>query len=140
MCYCRLKTKKHLPIHGGLFNRVVSQLKAVDHVSFVIEKGKTMGLVGESGCGKSTLGRAVLRLHEPTDGAVILDGIDITKLESKALVDAREDMQIIFQEPYASLSPRRTIQQTLLEPMETIISAPLSLANKKLKGYLILLA
>jgi oligopeptide/dipeptide ABC transporter ATP-binding protein len=111
--------QKHFPIQGGLFNRVVSQLKAVDDVSFVIEKGKTMGLVGESGCGKSTLGRAVLRLHEPTDGAVILDGIDITKLESKGLVDARRDMQIIFQDPYASLSPRRTIQQTLLEPLET---------------------
>ncbi|MEY8198715.1 MAG: ATP-binding cassette domain-containing protein, partial [Colwellia sp.] len=111
--------KKHFPIHGGFFHRVVSQLKAVDDVSFVLEKGKTMGLVGESGCGKSTLGRAVLRLHEPTDGTVILDGVNITKLESKALVDARRDMQIIFQDPYASLSPRRTIQQTLLEPLET---------------------
>ena len=110
---------KHFPIHGGFFHRVVSQLKAVDDVSFVLEKGKTMGLVGESGCGKSTLGRAVLRLHEPTDGTVILDGVNITKLESKALVDARRDMQIIFQDPYASLSPRRTIQQTLLEPLET---------------------
>jgi oligopeptide/dipeptide ABC transporter ATP-binding protein len=111
--------KKHFPIHGGLFYRVVSQLKAVDDVSFVLEKGKTMGLVGESGCGKSTLGRAVLRLHEPTGGTVMLDGVDITKLEAKALVDARRDMQIIFQDPYASLSPRRTIQQTLLEPLET---------------------
>jgi oligopeptide/dipeptide ABC transporter ATP-binding protein len=111
--------KKHSPIHGGLFYRVVSQLKAVDDVSFVLEKGKTMGLVGESGCGKSTLGRAVLRLHEPTGGTVMLDGVDITKLEAKALVDARRDMQIIFQDPYASLSPRRTIQQTLLEPLET---------------------
>ena len=111
--------KKHFPIHGGLFHQVVSELKAVDDVSFVLEKGKTMGLVGESGCGKSTLGRAVLRLHEPTDGTVILDGTDITKLEPKALVDARRDMQIIFQDPYASLSPRRTIQQTLLEPLET---------------------
>jgi len=110
---------KHFPIHGGFFHRVVSQLKAVDDVSFVLEKGKTMGLVGESGCGKSTLGRAVLRLHEPTGGTVVLDGTDITKLGAQALVNARRDMQIIFQDPYASLSPRRTIQQTLLEPLET---------------------
>ncbi|MGV6851583.1 MAG: ABC transporter ATP-binding protein, partial [bacterium] len=111
--------KKHFPIKGGLFNRVIGQLKAVDDVSFVLEKGKTMGLVGESGCGKSTLGRAILRLHEPTGGTVILDGEDITRLDAQGLVDRRCDMQIIFQDPYASLSPRRTVQQTLLEPLET---------------------
>ncbi len=111
--------KKHFPIKGGFFHRVVGQLKAVDDVSFVLEKGKTMGLVGESGCGKSTLGRAILRLHEPTGGTVILDDVDITQLEKQALVEARREMQIIFQDPYASLSPRRTIQQTLLEPLET---------------------
>jgi len=111
--------KKHFPIKGGLFRRVVGQLKAVDDVSFSIEKGQTFGLVGESGCGKSTLGRAILRLHEPTGGQVLLDNIDITALDRKALTSARRDMQIIFQDPYASLSPRRTILQTLLEPLET---------------------
>ena len=110
--------KKHFPIKGGLFRRVVGQLKAVDDVSFVIERGQTFGLVGESGCGKSTLGRAILRLHEPTAGKVVLDGTEITALPQNELVDHRKEMQIIFQDPYASLSPRRTVLQTLLEPME----------------------
>ena len=111
--------KKHFPVKGGFLRRVVGQLKAVDDVSFTIDKGRTFGLVGESGCGKSTLGRAILRLHEPTAGRVILDGVDITALAPRALVAHRRDMQIIFQDPYASLSPRRTIHQTLMEPMET---------------------
>ncbi|WP_456379793.1 ABC transporter ATP-binding protein [Thiolapillus sp.] len=111
--------KKHFPIKGGFFRRVVGQLKAVDDVSFSIPKGHTFGLVGESGCGKSTLGRAILRLHEPTGGEVKLGDTDITALSSKELVAHRKDMQIIFQDPYASLSPRRTVMQTLLEPLET---------------------
>ena len=110
--------KKHFPIRGGFFRRVVGQLKAVDDVSFRIPKGQTFGLVGESGCGKSTLGRAILLLHEPTSGRVILDGTDITALNRRELVAQRRNMQIIFQDPYASLSPRRTVMQTLLEPME----------------------
>ncbi len=110
--------KKHFPVRGGFFRRVVGQLKAVDDVSFRIPRGQTFGLVGESGCGKSTLGRAILRLHEPTSGRVMLDGTDITALDRRALVAQRRNMQIIFQDPYASLSPRRTVMQTLLEPME----------------------
>jgi peptide/nickel transport system ATP-binding protein/oligopeptide transport system ATP-binding protein len=110
--------KKHFPIKGGFFRRVVGQLKAVDDVSFSIPKGHTFGLVGESGCGKSTLGRAILRLHEPTDGQIKLGDTDITALNRKELVARRKDMQIIFQDPYASLSPRRTVMQTLLEPLE----------------------
>lgn len=111
--------KKHFPIKGGFFRRVVGQLKAVDDVSFSIPKGHTFGLVGESGCGKSTLGRAILRLHEPTGGEVTLGNTNITALNSKQLTAHRKDMQIIFQDPYASLSPRRTVMQTLLEPLET---------------------
>jgi len=111
--------RKYFPIKGGFFRRVVGQLKAVDDVSFTIRSGRTLGLVGESGCGKSTLGRAILRLHEPTGGQVILDGTDITALDGDELVRHRRDMQIIFQDPYASLSPRRTVLQTLLEPLET---------------------
>ncbi len=110
--------KKHFPVRGGFFRRVVGQLKAVDDVSFRIPRGQTFGLVGESGCGKSTLGRAILRLHEPTSGRVMLDGTDITALDRRELVAQRRNMQIIFQDPYASLSPRRTVMQTLLEPME----------------------
>lgn len=110
--------KKYFPVRGGFFRRVVGQLKAVDDVSFQVPRGETFGLVGESGCGKSTLGRAILRLHEPTAGQVILDGTDITALDRRALVAQRRNMQIIFQDPYASLSPRRTVMQTLLEPME----------------------
>ena len=110
--------KKYFPVRGGFFRRVVGQLKAVDDVSFRIPRGETFGLVGESGCGKSTLGRAILRLHEPTSGRVILDGTEITALHRRQLVEQRRNMQIIFQDPYASLSPRRTVMQTLLEPME----------------------
>ncbi len=109
---------KHFPVRGGFFRRVTGWLKAVDDVSFQIAHGQTFGLVGESGCGKSTLGRAILRLHEPTAGRVILDGTEITALPRRALTAARRRMQIIFQDPYASLSPRRTVLQTLLEPME----------------------
>ncbi len=109
---------KHFPVRGGFFRRITGWLKAVDDVSFEVKRGETFGLVGESGCGKSTLGRAILRLHEPTAGRVILDGTDITALDRSRLTAARRHMQIIFQDPYASLSPRRTVLQTLLEPME----------------------
>ena len=110
--------KKYFPIKGGFFRRTVRQLKAVDDVSFSIPRGHTFGLVGESGCGKSTLGRAILRLHEPTGGEIQLDGTDISRLSARELVAHRREMQIIFQDPYASLSPRRTVMQTLLEPLE----------------------
>ncbi len=109
---------KYFPVRGGFFRRVTGWLKAVDEVSFSIPRGQTLGLVGESGCGKSTLGRAILRLHEPTAGQVWLDGTEVTALPRNQLLPLRRQMQIIFQDPYASLSPRRTVMQTLLEPME----------------------
>jgi oligopeptide/dipeptide ABC transporter ATP-binding protein len=110
--------KKYFPVRGGVFNRVIAQVRAVDGVDFIIEQGKTLGLVGESGCGKSTLGRAILRLHEPTGGQVLVDGTDFTALNRKALVAERRRMQIIFQDPFASLSPRRTVAQIIREPLD----------------------
>ncbi len=93
------------------------QLHAVDDVIFTIEKGRTLGVVGESGCGKSTLGRTIIHLHESTAGQIFLDGKDITRLSGKALREAREKMQIIFQDPYSSLDPRKTIDSTIREPL-----------------------
>lgn len=102
--------KKYFPTPNGM-------LHAVDDVSFTIEAGKTLGVVGESGCGKSTLGRTIIHLHDSTDGQIFLDGKDITKLKGKDLRRAREDMQIIFQDPYSSLDPRKTIESTIREPL-----------------------
>lgn len=92
-------------------------LHAVDDVSFTIERGKTLGVVGESGCGKSTLGRTIIHLHEATGGKVLMNGEDVTNLKGKALRQAREKMQIIFQDPYSSLDPRKTIASTIREPL-----------------------
>ncbi|MBR5571135.1 MAG: ABC transporter ATP-binding protein [Oscillospiraceae bacterium] len=92
-------------------------LHAVDHVNFSIERGKTLGVVGESGCGKSTTGRCVLRLLEPTSGSVIFDGEDITKLSPKKMSQKRKDMQIIFQDPFASLDPRNSVFEIIAEPL-----------------------
>jgi oligopeptide/dipeptide ABC transporter ATP-binding protein len=108
--------KKYFPVRRGVLSRVVSHVKAVDDVSFAIEKGETFGLVGESGCGKTTTGRAVLRLIEPDSGEVKFEGMDMLKLGSSALRGLRRDMQIIFQDPYASLNPRMTVRSIIGEP------------------------
>ena len=92
-------------------------LHAVDHVNFTIERGKTLGVVGESGCGKSTTGRCVLRLLDPTSGSVIFDGQDVTKLSPKKMSQMRKDMQIIFQDPFASLDPRNSVFEIIAEPL-----------------------
>ena len=110
--------EKHFPVRGGLLRRVVAQVKAVDGVSFSLGTGQTLGLVGESGCGKSTLGRAILHLHKPTGGQVILEGTDLTTAGPQRLLEMRREMQIIFQDPFASLSPRRTVAQTIREPLD----------------------
>ena len=99
------------------FKTARGTLHAVDDVSFTIERGKTLGIVGESGCGKSTTGRAILRLLEPTSGQVIFDGKDITALKAVEMRKMRSDMQIIFQDPFSSLDPRKTVSQTIAEPI-----------------------
>lgn len=105
------------PIKGGLFQKEKKYVKAVNDISLQVFKGETLGLVGESGCGKTTLGRTIMRLETPTHGELIFEGRNITDLKGRSLKELRKEIQIIFQDPYASLNPRMTIEQSLLEPM-----------------------
>jgi oligopeptide/dipeptide ABC transporter ATP-binding protein len=107
--------KKYFPITGGVFSRIVNHVKAVDNVSFHIKAGETLGLVGESGCGKTTVSRVILRLAEPTAGSIWFEGQDICALQGKGLKKLRKDMQIIFQDPYSSLNPRRSVGNIIAE-------------------------
>ncbi len=109
---------KHFPVRSGFFGRTVAQVRAVDGVSLHIRQGETLGLVGESGSGKSTVGKAVLRLLDATAGRIQLHGEDITRLSGRALRDARRKMQMIFQDPYASLNPRLTSGEIIMEPLQ----------------------
>jgi oligopeptide/dipeptide ABC transporter ATP-binding protein len=110
--------KKYFPVRGGLLQRVVAWVQAVDDVSFSIRQGETVGLVGESGCGKTTVGRTMLRLIEPTDGQVLFDGVEVFNLRGQELKQIRRDMQIIFQDPYASLDPRTPIGESVAEGLK----------------------
>jgi oligopeptide/dipeptide ABC transporter ATP-binding protein len=109
--------KKHFPVHKGVFSRVAGMVYAVDGVSFHIDRGETLGLVGESGCGKSTVGRTLLKLLEPTDGKIIVNGTDITHMDKAQMFPYREQMQMIYQDPYASLNPRMSAGQIVGEPL-----------------------
>ncbi|MGR3763304.1 ABC transporter ATP-binding protein [Rossellomorea sp. NS-SX7] len=110
--------KKHFPITGGVLGRPVSSVKAVDGVSFTVNKGETLGIVGESGCGKSTTGRMLMRLIDPSEGRVTFEDRELTSLSNSEMRKIRREIQMVFQDPYASLNPRHTVEKILEEPLK----------------------
>lgn len=109
--------KKYFPITGGLLGKTIGHVKAVDDVSFYVRKGETLGLVGESGCGKSTTGRVLMRLLEATEGRIVFEDQELTSLNSNAMRKIRKEIQMVFQDPFASLNPRHTVEKILEEPL-----------------------
>jgi peptide/nickel transport system ATP-binding protein len=129
--------KMYFPIKSGvLFDRHVGDIKAVDGISLEIKRGETLGLVGESGCGKSTVGRTILRLYEPTDGTILFEGKDITRLGERDLRPLRRQMQMIFQDPYSSLNPRHSVGRIISEPIWTHGIASRRAANAQVRELL----
>jgi oligopeptide transport system ATP-binding protein len=115
--------KLHFPIEEGvLLKRVTGHIRAVDGVNFEIRRGETLGLVGESGCGKSTTARAIAQLYKPTDGEIVLNGTDLAKANAHDLLRHRKDIQMVFQDPYASLNPRMTVRDIIAEPMQIFVN------------------
>lgn len=128
--------KKYFPIRAGFFKRKIGDIKAVDDVSFTIYKGETFGLVGESGSGKSTTGRTILRLYEPTDGQIIFDGEDITHMKGNRLRNIRQNIQMIFQDPYASLNPKIMVGHMIGEPLRNFRKSSDQAIEKEVKSLL----
>jgi len=128
--------KKYFPIKGGVFGRVVGNVKAVDGVSFYVNKGETVGLVGESGCGKTTTGKVVLRLEEATEGEILFEGRNVLELGREEMRSLRREMQIIFQDPYSSLNPRMTVGNIIGEALEIHGLARGKAKEKKVKELL----
>lgn len=124
--------KQYFPISGGILGRTVNHVKAVDDISFSIYEGETVSIVGESGCGKSTTGRAILRLEEPTEGKVLFNDTELTALSKRDMRKQRKDLQIIFQDPYASINPRQTVSDILNEAMTIQNSVPAGKRRKRI--------
>ncbi|WP_449622174.1 ABC transporter ATP-binding protein [Robertmurraya sp. Marseille-Q9965] len=124
--------KKYFPIKGGVFKREVGQVKAVDDVSLSILRGETLGVVGESGSGKSTLGRVILRLLDPTEGQIFFENEEISKMSNRQLRPFRRDMQIVFQDPFASLNPKMNVQELIEEPL--LVQTNMSKSERKDKA------
>ncbi len=110
--------KKYFPIRRGFFQKITGWVRAVENVSFKIERGRTLGLVGESGCGKTTVARLILKLLDADQGKILFDGHDITELDEKEMKPLRKEIQIIFQDPYGSLNPRMTVGQSIAEGLK----------------------
>lgn len=108
--------KMHFPVHGGIFRRQIGKVHAVDGINLNVQPGKTVGLVGESGCGKTTVGRSIVRLYKPTEGVILFDNHDLSRIDKNRLRELRKDMQMIFQDPFESLNSRHTIGYILEEP------------------------
>ena len=124
--------KQYFPIKGGLLGRTVNHVKAVDDISFNVYEGETVSIVGESGCGKSTTGRAILRLEEPTEGKVSFNDVELTSLSLREMRKQRKDLQIIFQDPYASINPRQSVSDILNEAMTIQKSVPPKQRRKRI--------